>query len=73
MNAKEVSCSCGFKMTLSTPKLRCEQCGKYIFYDEKEKSRHRTSVVYTAILFVSALGLIAYLFVEMVAVPFFPR
>jgi DNA-directed RNA polymerase subunit RPC12/RpoP len=73
MDAREISCTCGRKMTLSTPKLRCEQCGRNIFYDEKERLRHRASVAVTTILMLSAFGLVAYLFIEMVAVPFFPR
>ena len=73
MNPREVSCTCGRVTTLATPKLRCEQCGRYLFYDETEKRRHRNSTIYTAVLFVSALGFITYLFIEMVVVPLFPR
>ena len=73
MEAREISCTCGRKMTLSTPKLRCEHCGRNIFYDEKERRRHRNSVAVTTLLMISAFGLVVYLFIEMIAVPFFPR
>lgn len=73
METREVSCTCGRTMRLSTPKMRCEQCGRNIFYDDNERRRHLTSVTVTTILMLSAFGFVAYLFIEMVAVPFFPR
>jgi hypothetical protein len=44
-----------------------------VFYDDSERRRHRTSVAVTTVLMLAAFGLVAYLFIEMVAVPFFPR
>ncbi len=73
MDARNISCACGRTTTLSTPTLRCEQCGRYVFYDDRERRRHRNSVFITTILMLSAFGFVAYLFIEMVAVPFFPR
>lgn len=73
MEAREVGCTCGRKMTLSTPALRCEHCGRTVFYDDNERRRHRIRVGVTTLLMLAAFGLVAYLFIEMVVVPFFPR
>ncbi|MCU0561138.1 MAG: hypothetical protein MUD16_13220 [Desulfobacterales bacterium] len=73
MESREVRCTCGRTLRLSTPLLRCEGCGRNVFYDDSERRRHRTSVAVTTVLMLAAFGLVAYLFIEMVAVPFFPR
>jgi hypothetical protein len=69
--SKEIQCPCGHVMTLQLEKLRCIKCGKFLFYDEKEKRRHTTNQLYIVVMLVSAIGIITYLFVEMIVRPLF--
>jgi hypothetical protein len=69
--SKEIQCPCGHVMTLQSKKLRCIKCGKFLFYDEKEKRRHTTNQLYIVAMLVSAIGIITYLFVEMIVRPLF--
>jgi hypothetical protein len=66
---KDVTCACGHVTTLSTQKLLCIKCGKYVFYNEDEKKAHRRQALYATTILVLALGLVTYFFVEMVLGP----
>ena len=69
LKPKDLPCSCGHVSTLTSKKLLCIKCGKYVFYDENEKRSHRRNAIYFTSLIVLSLGLIAYFFVEMVLNP----
>ena len=47
----------------------CVKCGKYVFYNEQEARSHRTNTIYTYVMFLAAIGLVAYLFIEMIVNP----
>ena len=69
MQPKDVACQCGHVTSLSTRKLLCIKCGKYVFYNEDEKKAHRRQSLYITTVLVLALGFVAYFFVEMVLGP----
>jgi len=69
--SKDVPCPCGHVTTLTSKRLLCIKCGKYVFYDENEKRSYRRNALYVTSLIVLSLGLIVYLFVEMVLNPLF--
>lgn len=71
LSPKEVTCACGHVSTLELKKLLCIKCGKYVFYDDKEKKRHKINSAYVVILFASAIGFLTYIFVEMIVNPLF--
>jgi hypothetical protein len=73
LTSKQVQCSCGHTSELTTNKLLCIKCGKYVFYTQDEKRSYQRHQVYVVIAFASGLALFAYFAVEMVLVPFFPR
>lgn len=66
---REIACACGHVTTLKSRKLLCIKCGKYVFYDEREKRAHRLLSWYLTAVVVGALGLLAYFFVELVIHP----
>lgn len=66
---KEVPCSCGQVSVMTTRKLLCIRCGKYVFYDDRERRAHRLQSWYFTALIVLAMGLMTYFFVEMVLKP----
>jgi hypothetical protein len=66
---KEITCACGHASTLTSRRLLCIKCGQYVFYDEKERRSYRYQSWYVTAMIVSALGLMVYLFVEMVLKP----
>jgi hypothetical protein len=66
---KDAACSCGHITTLTSRKLLCIKCGKYVFYNEQEKKAHRLQSLYITAVLALALGFVAYFFVEMVMEP----
>jgi hypothetical protein len=68
---KQVDCKCGHTMTLNINKLRCIKCGAFIYYDEKERRRHRTASIYITVMLALGIGILGYLFVEMIIEPLF--
>jgi hypothetical protein len=71
LSPKEVACECGHAMTLTLRKLRCVKCGKYIFYNELEKRRHRVNSIYFLMMFALGVGFVIYFFIEMIVDPLF--
>jgi hypothetical protein len=69
LQPKDVGCSCGHITKLTTRKLLCIKCGKYVFYNEEEKKAHRRQALYVTAVLVLALGLVAFFFVEIVLEP----
>ena len=69
LQPKDVTCTCGHITQLSTRKLMCIKCGKYVFYNEEERKTHRRQTLYILTVTVMALGFISYFFVEMVLGP----
>lgn len=67
--SKDVACTCGHITNLSTRKLMCIKCGKYVFYNEQERKIHGRQTLYILTVIVLALGFITYFFVEMVLGP----
>ncbi len=70
---KDVTCRCGHTSTMTISKMLCIKCGKYIFYDDQSRRRHRIHSFYGVALLAAGLTLITYFFVEMIVVPLFPR
>jgi len=69
LKPKDVACACGHVTNLTTKKLLCIKCAKYVFYDENEKKLHRRQSLYVTAIIVMALSFVAYFFVEMVLGP----
>jgi len=69
LTPKDVTCSCGHITNLTTRKLLCIKCGKYVFYNEQERKTHRRQTIYFTVVIVMALGFVTYFFVEMVLGP----
>ena len=69
MPSKDITCKCGHVSTLQTRKLLCTNCGKYVFYNAKEKRRHTMNTYYVLAMFLLAFGILAFLFMEMIAEP----
>lgn len=66
---KDVRCRCGHVSSVSLRKMRCIKCGKFIFYNAEEERRHKTAQFYTVVMLAAAVGIITYLFVEMIVDP----
>ena len=66
---KDIKCECGAIITTNKTKRWCEKCGKPVFYDPKNINRHKINTIYIIFMLVSGFGLLAYLFIEMIAGP----
>ena len=66
---KDVVCDCGHALTIERKKILCTKCGKYVFYNAEERKKHKMNTIYIVLAIASALGLITYFFIEMIAKP----
>jgi len=66
---KDVVCDCGHAFTIERKKILCTKCGKYVFYNAEERRKHKMNTAYIVIAIASALGLITYFFIELIATP----
>ncbi len=66
---KDVVCDCGHALTIEMNKILCIKCGKYVFYNAEERKKHKMNTAYIVIAIASALGLITYFFIELIATP----
>ncbi len=66
---KDVVCDCGHALTIERNKILCIKCGKYVFYNAEERRKHKTNKMYIVLAIASALGLITYFFIELIAKP----
>lgn len=71
--SKDVVCKCGHTTTLTTRKLICVKCGKYVFYNDAEKRRHQMNAFYMIAMLALGIGIITYLFMEMIVTPLLGR
>jgi hypothetical protein len=67
--ARDVVCRCGYVSTLTTRKLLCIKCGKYLFYNEVERKAHLRQTLYFIAVIFMAMGTMVYFFVEMILTP----
>jgi hypothetical protein len=69
--SKTIRCACGETLSMTTRKLMCTACGKYVFYDDNERRRHRRGLMYIVAMLALGMGFLTYLFIEMVVTPMF--
>ena len=67
---KELRCRCGHTFVTDQKKTWCTKCMHPVFYDPKDQlvNRLNTYYLYAAVVFM--VGFLAYLFVEIIVVPF---
>ena len=70
---KDVVCKCGQKTTLTTRKLLCVKCGKYVFYNDNEKRSHLMNSLYVLAMMALGIGFLTFLFMEMIVSPLLGR
>jgi len=66
---KEITCDCGNRFISQQRSNWCRACGKQLFYDSKDKNKGRTNQIFFMSVIVIVIGLIAYLFIEMIITP----
>lgn len=66
---KELTCECGNRFISRQRSNWCRACGKQLFYDLKDKNKGRTNQIFFMSVIVLVIGLIAYLFIEMILTP----
>lgn len=69
--AKEMTCTCGNTVTVDRKRVWCTQCGKPVYHDPKAQRLHRLNNFYLTGLIILVLGFLAFIFIEVVAVPIF--
>ena len=66
---KQVQCDCGQSYTISQRRLWCKKCMSPVFYDPKDKRRHKMNSYYFWGAVLAAFTFVTYLFMEMIVTP----
>ena len=69
LEPKQVTCKCGNTFETDRKKSWCRKCCRPVFYDVKDNKYHTINTIYVMVMICSALTFLAYLFVELIAVP----
>jgi len=69
MASQELTCSCGHSFASEKERDYCAKCGRKVFLDPVEGRKHRLNNYYMGTLIVAVLAFVAFIFVEVVAVP----
>lgn len=67
---KELRCRCGHTFVTDQKKTWCTKCMQPVFYDPKDQRANRLNTYYLYAAVVFMVGFLAYLFVEIIVVPF---
>lgn len=67
---KELRCRCGHTFVTDKNKTWCTKCMQPVFYDPKDQRANRVSTWYFYTVVVLVMGFLAYLFIELIMVPF---
>lgn len=66
---KQVTCACGNRMELDRHRTWCEKCGQAVYYDARDQRKHKFNNYYIIAIFVTVMGFLTYIFIEMIAKP----
>jgi hypothetical protein len=69
MTAHELTCECGHSFSSERAKDYCAKCGRKVFLDPAERRRHKINNFYMGALIIAVLAFMAFIFVEVIAVP----
>lgn len=67
---KELRCRCGHTFVTDQKKTWCTQCMQPVFYDPKDRRANRLTSWYFYAGVVFTLAFLAYVFIELIVVPF---
>jgi hypothetical protein len=67
---KEVTCDCGNTSVVEKQKSWCAKCGRPVFYDKKDKTRHKLNTLYYVAIMLAVITFITYVFLELIVTPF---
>jgi hypothetical protein len=67
---KELRCRCGHTFVSDKNKTWCTKCMQPVFYDPKDQRANHVSTWYFYTVVVLVMGFLAYLFIELIMVPF---
>ena len=69
MTSHELTCECGYAFTSEKQMDYCGKCGRKVFLDPAEGRKHKINNFYMGTLIVAVLAFIAFIFVEVIAIP----
>jgi hypothetical protein len=69
MTSHELTCECGHSFASEKQKDYCNKCGRKAFLDPAERRKDKINNFYIGTLIVAVLAFIAFIFVEVIAIP----
>lgn len=69
LEPRQKSCACGNSLTVDRTRVWCTQCGKPVYYEDKDQNKHKWNTIYVGAMIVGTILLLAYMFIELIARP----
>jgi hypothetical protein len=70
LTPKEIQCDCGHTFTIDRKRYWCEKCAHPVYYDAKDKKKHKYNTMYVYAVFLGVITFLTYIFIELIAVPY---
>lgn len=69
LTPKTVTCRCGHSFTADRDRSWCEKCCEAVYYNVKDKNKHRYNSMYVVGVILAVITFLTYVFMELIAVP----
>lgn len=66
---KEMQCQCGNTLVVDKRRAWCPKCGKPVYHNPREQYKHKLNNYYIMIAIVVFMAFVAYMFIEVIAIP----
>lgn len=66
---RQKQCACGNSLTVDRKRVWCTQCGKPVYYHDKDQKKHTLNSLYMGALIVATVLFLVYMFIELIARP----
>jgi predicted nucleic acid-binding Zn ribbon protein len=64
---KEIECVCGNVMMADSFRVWCRKCGKPVYYEKKDQTRHKLNSIYMFLAFIGSITFLVYAYLELIA------
>jgi hypothetical protein len=69
MASHTLTCDCGHSFASEKERAYCDKCGRKVFLDPVEGRKYKFNNYYMGTLIVAVIAFIAFIFIEIVAIP----
>ena len=70
LTPKEIQCDCGHTFTIDRKRYWCEKCANPVYYDAKDKKKHKYNTMYVYGVILGVITFLTYIFIELIVTPY---